>query len=223
MSEFKTIFRNLREEKKLSRKELSELINASQDQIYNWETGRGEPETAMLPRIASFFGVSLEFLFGKSDNRHIGTVFVGVDTVRETPLANEYSPVSKKDTVLLPIIGTIRAGLPILAEENIIGYEEVSTSWLNGGDYFLLKVAGESMIGARIFPGDTVLIRQQDDCENGEICAVLIDDEATLKRVYKMNGKIELVPENPLISRMVFDKGKIRILGKVKKVIFDPK
>lgn len=220
MGEFKTILRSLREKKGMSRKELSEFIGASQDQIYNWETGRGEPETSMLPQIAMFFGVSLDFLVGKSDNPDIGTVFVGVNTVREVFDSSKYG---KGDTVRLPVIGTIRAGTPIMAEENIIGYEEVSRSWLNSGEYFLLRVVGESMTGARIFPGDTVLIRQQDDCENGEICAVLVDDEATLKRVYKLNGNIELVPENAHIPRMVLSAGSIRILGKVKKVIFEPK
>jgi repressor LexA len=83
---------------------------------------------------------------------------------------------------------------------------------------FCLKVKGNSMTGARIHDGDTVFVREQPDVENGEIAVVMIDDEeATLKRVYKINGNIILHPENPEYKDMIFsskDKGRIKVLGK---------
>lgn len=116
---------------------------------------------------------------------------------------------------LIPILGTIAAGQPILAQENIEDYECIAHSL--GAD-FCLKVKGDSMINARILNGDIVYIRQQSDIENGEIAAVLIDnEEATLKRVYKINGTVILRAENPNYKDIVFsgnDINRLYIFGK---------
>jgi len=114
----------------------------------------------------------------------------------------------------VPVIGTIAAGTPILAQEDIIGLENVSE---NDHVDFALKVKGDSMINARIFDGDIVFVKQQSTVENGEIAAVLVDDEATLKRFYRFNGNIILKAENPIYKDMIFsakDHKNIKILGK---------
>lgn len=114
----------------------------------------------------------------------------------------------------IPIIGEIACGDPILAVENRDG--EASVPADSSAD-FALRCSGDSMINARIFPGDLVLIRQQSDVDNGEIAAVLLDGEATLKRVYKYSDRVELRPENPLYPvRQVEgpDLVNFRILGK---------
>lgn len=117
-------------------------------------------------------------------------------------------------TKKVPLLGTIACGEPILAMENIDKYVEMPESV---GGTFALKCKGDSMINARIFDGDIVYIRAQPDVENGEIAAVLIDNEATLKRVYKYPSKIVLRPENPLYGDMIYtneELNQIRILGK---------
>lgn len=121
-------------------------------------------------------------------------------------------PLSKMKKV--PLLGTIACGEPILAEENIEDY-------INMPEYakgtFALRCKGDSMINARIFDGDIVYIREQPDVENGEIAAVLIDNEATLKRVYKYENRIELRPENPTFKVLNYENeelNSIRILGK---------
>lgn len=114
----------------------------------------------------------------------------------------------------VPLLGTIACGEPILAEDNIEDYIKMPES-VNGT--FALRCKGDSMINARIFNGDIVYIREQPDVENGEIAAVLIDNEATLKRVYKYENRIELRPENPTHKVMNFENeelNNIRILGK---------
>lgn len=124
----------------------------------------------------------------------------------------------------LPIVGTISCGNGVVAYEDIEGYEEVPTSWLNGGEYFFLRAKGDSMINARIMDGDLLLIRRQDDVENGEIAAVLIDDEIVLKRVYKTNGAIILQSENPAYKPIILHKDdmkNVRIIGKLKKVVLN--
>ena len=113
----------------------------------------------------------------------------------------------------LPVLGKIAAGIPILAQEDLIDYEYVPES-IHAD--FCLKVQGDSMIGARILDGDTVYIRKQSEVETGEIAAVLIDgEEATLKRVYVTNGLIILKSENPNYPEQVYSKkDNVTILGK---------
>ena len=114
----------------------------------------------------------------------------------------------------VPILGEIACGDPILAVENHDGAANVPAD--SSAD-FALRCAGDSMINARIFPGDLVLIRQQPDVEDGEIAAVLLDGEATLKRVFKYPGRVELRPENPLYKPISIEGPALadfRILGR---------
>lgn len=114
----------------------------------------------------------------------------------------------------VPIIGSIECGRPLLAAENLEGFAEVDKRIQAD---FALRCKGDSMINARIFDGDLVFIRKQSDVENGTIAAVLIDDEATLKRVYKYKNRIELRPENPTFPVLDYEGEElesIRIIGK---------
>lgn len=114
----------------------------------------------------------------------------------------------------IPLLGTIACGEPILATENI---EALINADENLNADFALRCKGDSMINARIFDGDIVYIREQPDVEDGEIAAVLIGEEATLKRVYKYPSKVVLRPENPLYDDMIYSKeemNEVRILGK---------
>ena len=125
-------------------------------------------------------------------------------------------PLPKTRTV--PRLGTIACGEPILADENIEDYDKAPEG-VNCD--FTLKCKGDSMVGARINDGDIVYIRQQDEVENGEIAAVLVDDagesDATLKRVYLYENQIVLQAENPKYSPWVYtgeDMNKVRVIGK---------
>ena len=113
----------------------------------------------------------------------------------------------------LPVVGNVAAGTPILATENIETYMPIPAELLGHGTHFILKVKGESMIDAGILDGDYLIIREQPDAANGEIVVALLEDEATVKRYYKMPEYIELRPENstmkPIISRDVKLVGKV--------------
>lgn len=116
--------------------------------------------------------------------------------------------------VKVPLLGTIACGEPILADENIESYLNMPD---NIKGTFALRCKGDSMINARIFDGDIVFIREQPDVENGEIAAVLIDNEATLKRVFKYDNRLELRAENPTFKSLNYEGEQladIRILGK---------
>ncbi|MBR5826635.1 MAG: helix-turn-helix domain-containing protein [Clostridia bacterium] len=114
----------------------------------------------------------------------------------------------------IPLLGDIACGEPILAEENISDYIKADISVHAD---FALRCKGDSMINARIFDGDIVYIRQQSDVDDGEIAAVLIGDEATLKKVYKTENKLVLRPCNPMYDDLVYSNDaldSVRILGK---------
>ena len=120
-------------------------------------------------------------------------------------------------TVSLPIVGRVTAGDPILAIENIEGYVNFDRNLVSSEDVFLLRVKGESMIDAHIQDGDFALVKPQKDAENGEIIVALIDDEATIKRIFKKRDLIRLEPANPTMEPIVIKKGekKVTIVGKV--------
>jgi len=122
----------------------------------------------------------------------------------------------------IPIVGRIAAGAPILAEENIEGTITIDNNLIRNPDkVFALKVQGESMVNAGINNGDIILIRQQPTAENGEMVAVMIDNEATVKRFYMEKGKVKLKPENDRMKPIIVDPAdkNVRIVGKVERVI----
>ena len=119
--------------------------------------------------------------------------------------------------ISVPIIGRVRAGEPILAIENVDGHMTLDRSFVTSEDVFLLRVQGNSMIEAHIQDGDFVLVKPQSNAENGEIVVALIEDEATVKRIFKKRDLIRLEPANPAMEPIVVKKGekKVAVVGKV--------
>ena len=110
---------------------------------------------------------------------------------------------TRRDMVNVPIIGTVTAGTPILATENIEGYFPVLSDSLPSGEVFMLHVKGESMINAGILDGDDVIIRRQNTAHNGQIVCALLDDSATIKTFYKEADHIRLQPENDTMDPII--------------------
>jgi len=119
----------------------------------------------------------------------------------------------------IPIVGRVRAGVPLLAEENIEGFLAVANEIARGKETFALKVKGDSMIEDGILEGDHVVIRWQDTAENGDIVCALISNEATLKRFYRKGNEVTLKPANKNYEPITVSKGEFRILGKATGVI----
>ncbi len=117
----------------------------------------------------------------------------------------------------IPVLGRVAAGQPLLSEQNVEGTFILPREWVNGDEAFLLKVQGESMIGAHILPGDHALVRRQASAENGDIVVALVDDEATVKRIFFRSDAIILQPENPGMPSIRVTPGEqsFQILGKV--------
>lgn len=190
--------KQLRKEKGETMVQVARNLNMPYTTYVNYEKDVREPNSETLIALANYFNCSVDYLIC-NDNFDI------------TSISNLLPfPEMKK----VPLLGTIACGEPILAEENIEAYVNMPKD-IKGA--FALRCKGDSMINARIFDGDIVFIRQQPDVENGEIAAVLIGDEATLKRVYKYENRIELRPENPTYPIQNYENeslNEIRIIGK---------
>ena len=192
--------KNRRKEIGLSAERVAEILGVSPATIYRYENGDIEkvPGDRLAP-IAAALRTTPAYLMGWGDSPDMSY------PRNITPL-----PSMRK----IPLIGTIACGAPILAEEHIEDYIDIPRH-INAD--FALTCKGDSMINARVFDGDVVYIRQQNTVNNGEIAAVLIDGEATLKRVQLYEDHISLEPENPQYRPLVYwgeEMNTIRILGK---------
>ena len=136
--------------------------------------------------------------------------------LNKTDNKNRAVTIGKGSGVNIPLLGVVTAGQPIFAYENYEDYYTFPVGEFKGDDLFMLRVQGTSMIDAGIMDGDKIIVRRQQTAENGEIVVALVNqDSATVKRLYKREGKIVLHPENEALSDMIFDPEAVSILGKV--------
>ena len=190
--------------------ELANRLKVSEGTISNYRKGRCKPRQTRLGEMANILNVSVSWLLGADvpmEPAKQNTTLIDLDTF------DNIFPVEKHK---IPLLGEIACGQPIFADEDRESYIEIGTD-IHAD--FCLKAHGDSMINARILDGDIVFIRRQEMVENGEIAAVIIDDEATLKRVYyeKDKGKLVLQAENSAYAPLIYigdELNSIHILGK---------
>ena len=132
---------------------------------------------------------------------------------RAIEILDESFNMLRREMVNVPVVGTVAAGQPILAEQNIDSYFPIPSEYMPNEQSFILKVKGESMVNAGILDGDSVLVMQQTTARNGDIVVALIEDSATVKTYYKENGHYRLQPENDTLDPIIVNDCKI--LGKV--------
>ncbi len=121
--------------------------------------------------------------------------------------------IQKEETIDIPIVGDVAAGNPILAIEDITDYFPIPAHIAKSGEYFMLNIKGDSMIDIGIFDGDLILVNKTNYANHGDIVVALIDDSATVKRLYDKNGQVMLIPENSTMEPIIPDN--LEILGKV--------
>lgn len=180
-----------REQKGLTLEEVGEYVGVTKSTVRKWETGDIENmKRDKIAKLAEVLSVSPLYIMGI------------IDTY------------SMKDTIgnPIPLLGSIAAGSPILAEQNIEDYFNLDKKIRAD---FCLRIQGDSMINVNILDGDIVFIKKQEDLEDGQIGAVLVNDSATLKRFYRNNGSVILQAENPEYKPLVISTGEVRILGKM--------
>lgn len=205
MGNFASIIKRLRVERGITQEQLAALLKVSRSTVGMYETGSREPDFETCEAIADIFNVDMDFLLGRSDVERKETI------LPDERIPAGFEPLPATDTV--PLVGRIACGEPITAEENLEGYVAIPSAW---HATFTLTCCGDSM-EPRIKDGDLVAIRKDVQIENGEIAAVRIDDEATLKHVYLYKDKIILQPENPSyepIVKMGEEMSDVHIEGK---------
>ncbi len=179
----------LRRQRGLNQEELAELAMLHRVTVAKYETGQVEPGASAIARIADALGVSADIILCR---------------------AEKVPPFMQMVKDAAPIVGEIACGTPILAEENIDGYMQLPDG-VNAD--FALRCKGDSMTPT-FTPGDYVLIRQQPEVEQGQIAAIGIEDDATLKRFYREGGNIILIADNPAYTPQIYPVGsEIRIYG----------
>lgn len=191
--------RKLREKKNVTQKQVADFLGVDRTTYTKYEKGDTEPSNLIQGKLADFFEVSVDYLTGHSN-------IPSADVLGLLPVS----------THCIPLLGTVHCGEPSFAEQEFESYVEAGAE-IHAD--FALRAKGDSMTGARIQDGDIVFIRRQDTVNNGEIAAVLIDDEAALKRIrYLPGGMTMLQAENPAYEP-IFIGGEgetraVRILGK---------
>lgn len=192
----------IRKQRGLSQQKLADTLGVSRSTVAMWETGPNQPDPDMLLRIADFFHVSVDYFLGRTDDPAPAAAFSDIPNVRQ---------VTKRK---IPVLGEIACGKPIFADEQRDVYVSVTEELVC--DYALIA-KGDSML-PRIRDGDLVFIREMPVVPNGKIAAVLIDDEATLKRVFfdAENRKLMLIPDNPAYEPFMYvgeELQTVRIMG----------
>ena len=189
--------KELRKERKISQAEFAKQFCVSNGAVGNWEAGKRQPDSDTLVRIAKFFNVSVDYLLGSED-----------------------VPLPAKTGIKIPVLGNVAAGIPIEAIEDIIDYEEIDEEMAKKGEYFGLKIKGDSM-EPRIQNGDVVIVRKQETAESGDTAIILVNgNDATVKKIKITEDGITLIPNNPAYDIKFYTKKEIealpvRIIGKV--------
>lgn len=181
---------------KLPQSKIAKRINVSPQTFNTWIQGKAIPRMGKIQLLADYFKI------GKSD------------------LIEEKSNITISQGIKIPVLGSVPAGVPITAVEDILDYEEIPQLWANQGEFFALKIKGDNM-EPRMQSGDVVIVRQQSSADSGDTVIVLINgDEATCKKLEKTSNGIMLISTNTKYSPMFFSHEEINelpvvILGKV--------
>lgn len=202
MPTFKDMLKQLRNKENLSQSELAEKLGVAKSTISMYEVGKREPDFVTLEAISDFFNVDMNYLLGKigSENQHYFS-----------------------NAVTINVLGRVAAGIPLDAIEEIIDTEEISQAMASDGEYFGLRISGDSM-EPRIKDGDIVIVRKQSDADDGDLVIALINgNDAVCKRIKKYAEGIALISNNPKYDPMFFsqkeiDETPISIIGKVKEL-----
>lgn len=188
--------KELRKKNKLTQQQLSNMLGVTQATLSGWENEKFEIDNSSLLQCANIFGVTVDFILGN-----------------DTDASNE-------NGIKIPVLGSIQAGIPIEAVEEILDYEEISKNMASQGEFFALKIRGKSML-PRMVEGDVIIVRKQSDVDNGDIAVVLVNgNDATVKKIRKTDSGIELIPLNPSFDVQYYssadiDELPVTIFGKV--------
>ena len=182
--------KQLRNEKNIKQDVLANLLNLEVAGVSKLETGRVPLKDEYIIKLSEYFNVSTDYLLGKSNIRNS----------------------ENNQELKIPVLGVVKAGYNWLADENVIGYVSVNDKTLKGDGFFAVQVKGISMV-PEIYEGDIAIVKKQNDFENGDYVVALINgDEATIKKAYKNETRLQLRPANNYVEPLIFTKEDIETL-----------
>ena len=193
---FNQLLKKARKNKGLTQAEVAKKLYLSQAAYSKYETGASSPNPETLSKIAEVLEVPVSDLLGKRGDG------------------------ARPGFIRVPVLGSVAAGIPIEAIEDVVDYEDLDADVFGDGEYFGLQVKGHSM-EPKISDGDVVIVRRQEDVESGEIAVVLVNgDEATVKRIKKAPAGVTLIPSNPAYEPMFYTNDEIeslpvKVIGRV--------
>lgn len=202
---FGEILKKLREQTGISQRKLAEVLHVSQQTVGSWEVNRTTPSPEIMNKIADYFGVTLDSIYGRKTTNN--------------------SIQQENHATRIPVYGYVAAGIPIEAIDNFDStdpddWEEIDEHMSKDGEYFALRIKGDSM-EPKMSSGDVVIVRKQPDAESGDIAIICINgDEATCKKIKKTPEGIMLISLNPAYEPMFYSKKQVEelpltILGRV--------
>ena len=188
--------RSLRLSRGLKQSDLADILGVRQNTLSTWETGKYEPDSEALQNIADYFGVTVDYVIGRTDT------------------------LPRRKGRRIPVLGDVAAGIPIEAIEDILDYEDIDEDLARTGEFFGLRIKGRSM-EPRMLEGDVVIVRQQETAETGDTVVVSVNgDLATVKKIKIGPAGIALLPTNPSYDPFYYsceevEQLPVRIIGKV--------
>lgn len=202
--------RELRRTKNLSQEELGAVLGVQKAAVCKYEKGRVALPNEMLVKLCDYFEVSADYILCR-------------ESAMVTPLFKTHTTVSEhlmpiEDSVGVPLVGRVHAGLPILADENIEEYIPVAANEAVAGEYFYMEVEGDCMEGEFIPEGALVLVRMQPNVENGRIAVVRIGEEVLLRKVKTVGDALMLIPANTKYEPMIVSRNEAEIIGRVTEI-----
>lgn len=201
---FRTNLKKYLKEQRKSQKELAEYLEVTPAIVSYYIKGTNTPRMDKIDKISKFFGIERSDLIGHNTDL----------------LELEKNNLTLSQGIKIPVLGSVPAGIPITAVEDILDYEEIPQSWANQGEFFALKIKGDSM-EPRMISGDVAIVKQQSDADSGDVVIALVNgNEATCKKLEKTDNGIMLISTNTKYAPMFFSNEQISelpvvILGKV--------
>ena len=199
--------RELRKRRKMTQEALGKLIGVQKAAICKYETGLSQLPQHIILKLCDCLNVSADYLLCRNE-----------DAQPPVKLSAPMSSRGTRHTALLPVVGRVHAGLPMLAEENIAEYVGATFSDANQDEYFFMDVEGDCMIGDNIPHGARVLVHMQPNVENSQIAVVRLGDEVLLRRIKRMNDHLILISSNPKYEPLIVNGGDVQIIGRVTEI-----
>ncbi len=201
--------KQLRQSRNITQDELGRILGVQKAAVCKYETGRVPLPSSVLVKLSEVFGTTADYILGNDD---VKTWFKdGVEADNDT--SNSYD--ERCNYAMVPLLGTVHAGLPIFADENIAEYLPVNSPKSDAKEYFFMQVEGDCMTPDHIIEGSLVLVKKGQVQTNNRICVVRLGDEVLLRRVQFFEKHIALIPSNPVYSPMIVDSGDVEIVGQV--------